>query len=287
MSSTEATKPVAAEGDRRGRGTFGQRGEKGEGRPQRGGRGGPRGPKRGGPRKDDSKDWAPVTKLGRLVKENKVKDLKEIFLHSIPVKEHQIIDHFLGSKLTDEVMRISPVQKQTTAGQRTRFKAVVVVGDSQHHCGLGIKVASEVATAIRGAIILAKLSIVPTRKGYWGNKIGEPHTVPCKLTGKCGSVRVRLVPAPRGSGLVSSPVPKKLLSLGGYTDVFTSSSGHTKTLANFVSATFQAIKKTYHFKTPDLWATQATPASPFAVHSKFLSEKNEKKHFKRERRERR
>ena len=32
-----------------------------------------------------------------------------------------------------------------------------------------------------GAIILAKLSVVPVRRGYWGNKIGKPHTVPCKV----------------------------------------------------------------------------------------------------------
>ena len=44
-----------------------------------------------------------------------------------------------------------PVQKQTRAGQRTRFKAFVVVGDYNGHCGLGVKCAKEVATAIRGA----------------------------------------------------------------------------------------------------------------------------------------
>ncbi|KAG6410564.1 hypothetical protein SASPL_128626 [Salvia splendens] len=54
-----------------------------------------------------------------------------------------------------------PVQKQTRAGQRTRFKAFVVVGDSNGHVGLGFKCSKEVATAIRGAIILAKLSVIP------------------------------------------------------------------------------------------------------------------------------
>merc|ERR1712062_618731 len=49
--------------------------------------------------------------------------------------------------------------------------------------GLGVKCSKEVATAIRGAIILAKLSIIPVRRGYWGNRIGKPHTVPCKVTG--------------------------------------------------------------------------------------------------------
>ena len=37
------------------------------------------------------------------------------------------------------------------------------------------------ATAIRGAIIQAKMSVVPVRRGYWGNKIGKPHTVPTKV----------------------------------------------------------------------------------------------------------
>lgn len=88
--------------------------------------------------------------------------------------------------------QIKPVQKQTRAGQRTRFKAVVVIGDSAGHVGLGIKTSKEVATAIRAAIIIAKLSVVPIRRGYWGTNLGEPHSLPCKQSGKCGSVTVRV-----------------------------------------------------------------------------------------------
>ena len=61
------------------------------------------------------------------------------------------------------------------------LQAFVAIGDYNGHIGLGVKCSKEVATAIRGAIILAKLSIVPVRRGYWGNKIGKPHTVPCKV----------------------------------------------------------------------------------------------------------
>jgi ribosomal protein uS5 len=88
--------------------------------------------------------------------------------------------------------QIKPVQKQTRAGQRTRFKAIVVIGDSEGHVGLGIKTSKEVATAIRAAIIIAKLSVLPIRRGYWGTNLGAPHSLPTKQSGKCGSVTVRV-----------------------------------------------------------------------------------------------
>ncbi|KAL5982019.1 hypothetical protein ACLOJK_016087 [Asimina triloba] len=245
----------------------------GRGRGDRG-RGDRRGGRRGG-RRDEEEKWVPVTKLGRLVKEGKIRSLEQIYLHSLPVKEHQIVEALLPS-LKDEVMKIMPVQKQTRAGQRTRFKAFVVVGDGNGHVGLGVKCSKEVATAIRGAIILAKLSVIPVRRGYWGNKIGKPHTVPCKVTGKCGSVTVRMVPAPRGAGIVAARVPKKVLQFAGIEDVFTSSRGSTKTLGNFVKAesskaTFDCLLKTYGFLTPDFWRETRFTKSPFQEYTDLLA----------------
>ena len=246
---------------------------------KRAGPGGPRdgkGPRGKGPRGgkgDDSKEWTPVTKLGRLVKANKIKSLEEIYLHALPIKEYQIIDHFYpAGALKEEVMKISPVQKQSAAGQCTRFRAVIAIGDERGHVGLGAKVAKEVATAIRGAIISAKLSMVPVRRGYWGNKLGEPHTVPMKITGKCGSARVRLIPAPRGTQIVAAPASKRMIQLAGIQDCFTCADGHTKTKGNFVRATYDALAKTYHYLTPDLWKNQAAPKTLYQEWSDLLSQ---------------
>jgi len=205
------------------------------------------------------------------VQKGLIKSLEQIYLFSMPVKEYQIVEHFLGSALKDEVMKIMPVQKQTRAGQRTRFKAFVCVGDHNGHVGLGVKCAKEVATAIRGAIIQAKMSLVPIRRGYWGNKIGKVHTVPIKVTGKCGSVIIRLVPAPRGAGIVAARVPKKVLQMAGIEDCYTSSRGSRKTLGNFVKATFNALAKTYGFLTPDLWRQTQYTKSPLQDFSDILA----------------
>lgn len=61
------------------------------------------------------------------------------------------------------------------------------------------------------------------------------------MTGKCGSVVVRLIPAPRGTGIVSAPVPKKLLQMAGIDDCYTCARGCTATLGNF------GMKEYLHF----------------------------------------
>ena len=75
----------AAPADRGGfRGGFGGRG-RGRGR-GRGGRG------RGRGRGKEEKEWVPITKLGRLVKDGKIKSLQEIYLFSLPIMVRKYFD---------------------------------------------------------------------------------------------------------------------------------------------------------------------------------------------------
>jgi len=214
------------------------------------------------------------------VKGDYIKSLEEIYTFSIPIKEAQIVERLIEKSekkvtLSDEVMKIVSVQKQTKAGQRTRFKAIIAIGDQDGHLGLGVKLAKEVQIAIKGAIIAAKLGLVPVRRGFWGNKIGAVHTVPGKITGKCASVRVKLVPAPRGTGIVGAPVSKKLLQFAGIDDCYTQTTGHTRTAENFIKATYMALQKTYQYLTPDLWTKTYSVESQLAIQAAWLEQEAE------------
>ena len=149
-----------------------------------------------------------------------------------------------------------------------------MVGDEKGVVGYGLGKAKEVATAIRGALINAKMHIIPVRRGYWGHNAGAPHTVPNKVSGKCGSCRVRLIPAPRGSGIVASLIPKKLMNMAGIEDVYSSSSGHTRTRGNLAMAVYHALSKTYGFLSPELWTPTVFTTAPAQEHTDFLAKKS-------------
>lgn len=208
-----------------------------------------------GPRAPVEAEWRPVTKLGRLVKAGLITDLNTIFKYSLPIKEIEIVDKFLPD-LEEKVVKVASVQKQTAAGQRTRYRAHVVVGDHKSYIGFGVGASKEVAIAVRKAVTDAKFNLVPVRLGYWGGKIGAPHTIAQKCSGKCGSVTFRLIPAPRGTGIAAAVKVQEAIQLAGITDVFTAQFGHTRTLMNSVGALYNALKSSYTFLTPDLWAQQ-------------------------------
>lgn len=207
--------------------------------------------------RDQSKgleQWVPKTRLGKMIQEGRITSIEEVFMGGMQLKEPQIVDTLLPD-LQEEVIDINLVQKQTDAGEKSRFKAIVAVGNRDGYIGLGFGKASQVRNAIEKASANARLHVVPVRRGCgsWECGCGKHHSIPFKVEGKCGSVRIDVVPGPRGLGIVASEVAKVILGLAGIKDCWTRSYGSTRTVPSFACAVFDALKKTYSLIIPTDW----------------------------------
>ena len=198
--------------------------------------------------------WVPRTSLGKLVQEGKITSMSEIFSQGYKIREAGIVDTLLPN-IQQEVLNINLVQKQTDAGEKSRFKAIVVVGNYDGYFGLGMGKAKQVRSAIEKGTIDAKLNVFPVRRGCgsWECGCGQPHSVPFKVVGKCGSVSVELKPAPKGVGIVASEVPRMVIGFTGIRDCWIQSRGSTRTALSFAQATADALKNTYQIVTAEDW----------------------------------
>lgn len=198
--------------------------------------------------------WVPKTRLGKMIQEGKITSIEEVFLSGMKISEPQIVDALIPD-LQEEVININLVQKQTDAGEKSRFKAIVCVGNRDGYIGLGQGKASQVRNAIEKAAADARLNIVPIKRGCgsWECGCGRGHSVPFQIEGKCGSVRVVVVPGPRGLGIVASEVAKIMMGLAGVKDLWTRTYGSTRTIPSFACAVFDALRKTYNLITPADW----------------------------------
>lgn len=198
--------------------------------------------------------WVPRTKVGRMVLEGRINSLNDIFEKNLPLLEPEIVDYLLPD-LKYERIGISIVQKMTDAGRRSKFRVVVVVGNENGYVGVGIGKAKQYSDALNKALRHAKLSIVPVRRGCgsWECRCGTNHSIPFRVYGKCGSVKVEIKPAPKGTGLVAGDIAKVVLRLAGIKDAWTQSFGETRTSLNLARAVADALYRTYKFLTPVDW----------------------------------
>jgi small subunit ribosomal protein S5 len=189
--------------------------------------------------------WIPLTGLGKMVASGQITSIDQVLESGKPIKEVEIVDTFLPD-LVDEVLDITMVQRMTDSGRRVKFRTVVVVGNRNGYIGFGQGKDSQVGNAITKAIKDAKLSIIKVNRGCgsWECGCSRDHSIPIQVTGKAGSVRVILKPAPQGIGLVTGDIAKKVLGLAGIRDVWGFSSGETRTTINFAKATFNALMQT-------------------------------------------
>jgi small subunit ribosomal protein S5 len=200
--------------------------------------------------------WVPRTRLGKMIQEGRITSIEEIFVSGFQLREPQIVDSLLPD-LQEEVINVNLVQKQTDAGEKSRFKAIVAIGNRDGYLGMGFGKAPQVRNAIEKAAADSRLNIVPVRRGCgsWECGCGKPHSIPFQVEGRCGSVRIDVIPGPRGLGLVASEVARVIMGLAGVKDCWTRSYGSTRTVPSFAYAVFDALKKTYSLITPTDWVT--------------------------------
>ena len=207
-------------------------------------------------RDDKFETWVPRTKLGKMVLDGKISSIEELFMEGLKIRESEIVNILLPD-LQEEVINIGLVQKQTDAGEKSQFRAVVVVGNRDGYVGLGSGKASQVRSAIEKAAVNARLNITPVRRGCgcWECGCGKHHSLPFQISGECGGVEVVIIPGPRGLGIVASEAAKVILGLAGVKDCWTNSFGSTRTVPSFAYAVFDALKKTYMLVTPEDWVS--------------------------------
>ena len=206
----------------------------------------------------DVSKWEPITKLGREVKDGKIKNIDEILDNEKKILESEIVDSLINVK--SELINIGQskgkfgggkrriwrqTQRKTKEGNIPTFSTLAVIGDGEGHIGIGSGKSKETLPAREKAIRKAKLNILKIKRSCSGFDCSCPelHTIPLKVTGKCGSIRLTLIPASQGTGLVVGSELRKVLKLAGIKDVYSRTSGKKRTTINLVKACIDALKK--------------------------------------------
>lgn len=208
--------------------------------------------------------WKPKTSLGMKVKNGEVVDIDYILDKRINIIEPEIVDFLLLNLATDLLMvgqskgkfgggqkRIfKQTQKKTQEGNKPKFATFAVVGNEDGYVGVGYGKSKETVPAREKAIRLAKLNIIKVRRGCgnWHCGCGDAHTIPFEVSGKCGSVEIKLIPAPKGTGLIVEKECQKVLKLAGIRDIWSRTEGQTRSKLNLLYACFYALQKLMQFK---------------------------------------
>jgi len=205
------------------------------------------------------KDWKPKTVLGRMVKEGVITGIDEIFDKGYKIMEPGIADHLLPN-LEEELLLIGQAkgkfgggqrrifkqtQKKTKEGNKIHFKVCAVVGNRNGYVGIGIGKSKETVPARDKARREARINVIRVRRGCgsWEAGATEPNSIPFAVEGRCGSVRIKLMPAPQGKGLCVEKECAKILALAGIKDIWSKTSGQTGTKSNLIFALVDALKK--------------------------------------------
>ena len=207
---------------------------------------------------DMLKAWVPKTLIGKKVKEGKINSIDEI-LGKHKILEPEIVDYLL--KLKTDLLNIGQskgkfgggkrriwrqTQRKTAESNSPTFSCLAVVGDENGHIGIGLGKSKETLPAREKSIRKAKKGIIKIERGCgsFDCSCNEKHSIPFKVEGKVGSIKVILIPAPQGTGLVIGDECKKILRLAGIKDIYSRTFGQTRTTINLAKACMEALRKT-------------------------------------------
>ena len=207
----------------------------------------------------DLSSWTPKTQLGKKVKEGEIRDIRDIIDKGFVIRESEIVDALVAG-LDNDLLMIGQskgkfgggarrvfrqTQKKTREGNKPKFATMAIIGNKNGLVGMGYGKAKETIPAREKAVRNAKLNMIYVNRGCgsWECSCNEGHTVPFKVSAKCSSVIVTLMPAPKGTGLKIEKECAKILKLAGIKDVWSRTTGQTVTKINLVKACFGALKK--------------------------------------------
>jgi len=208
--------------------------------------------------------WKPKTSLGQEVLNGAITNIDDVLKSGRRIAEPEVIDKLVPNLKNELILiggrtgkggGIQRIPVRITAamhksGRRFTTSAYVVVGNEDGLVGVGQGKAPETRDAIAKAIQRAKLNLIRIKIGCgsWECDCGTSHSVPFKITGKSGSVRAVLQPAPKGVGLVASDEIKKIFRLAGIKDVWIKTFGNTSMRINLISAIYDGLKKLYIYE---------------------------------------
>ncbi|PIN80288.1 30S ribosomal protein S5 [Candidatus Woesearchaeota archaeon CG10_big_fil_rev_8_21_14_0_10_32_9] len=209
--------------------------------------------------------WTPKTDLGRKVHSGEIRDLDLILDNGLSILEPEIVDSLLP-EMQSELLLIGQAkgkfgggqrrvfrqtQKKTREGNKPKFTTLAVIGNKDGYVGIGLGKSKETVPAREKALKTAKLNLfkISRGNGSWESNSKEPSSIPFAVEGKCGSVHIKLMPAPKGKGLCVEKECAKILALAGIKDVWSKTQGQTKNKINLVKACEQALRKLSTTKT--------------------------------------
>ena len=138
------------------------------------------------------------------------------------------------SEFKEKLVAVNRVSKTVKGGRNMRFSALMVVGDENGRVGCGIGKAVEIPEAIRKGCEDAKKQMITVPM--------NGTTIPHEVVGVFGTARVKMMPAPEGTGVIAGGPVRDVLEACGIKNIVTKSIGSNNKI-NVVRATLAGLSQ--------------------------------------------